>query len=226
MPEVIAIDGPAGAGKSTIARKLADKLNYRYLDTGAMYRVVTLSALKRGINLEDKNKLAQIAFEINIDFLSPRDDGIVHILLNNVDVTEKIRNPEVSRNVSRVAKVMGVRKAMVKLQRQLAAEGQIVVEGRDITSSVLPDADLKLFITASLAERAKRRYNELRRDNSQLTLSEMKRKIKKRDRLDSERKISPLVKTDDAILIDTTDLNIRGVLDYILDIIEKGEGNG
>lgn len=226
MSEVIAMDGPAGAGKSTIARKLARKLNYKYLDTGAMYRTVTLLALKENIELNDENKLSKIASKIKIDFLSPEDDGIFHVLLNDVDVTEEIRKPEVNQNVSRVARVKGVREAMVKLQRRLAVEGEIVVEGRDITSNVLPDADLKFFITASLAERAKRRYNELKEVDSGITISDIKQKIEERDRIDSERKISPLVKTDDAILVDTTDLNIEEVLNHILDIIEKGEGNG
>ncbi len=212
--KVIAIDGPGGAGKSTAARLLAKKLNYDYLDTGAMYRAVTLEALNRGIDVNDKMALTGLAEEINISFSENR------VYLNNRDVTGLIRKTEIDQNVSYVARIKGVREAMVNLQRKMARKGGIIVDGRDIGSNVLPDADLKIYLTAALEERARRRYKDLK-INEDISFTDVKNHLKKRDMLDKKREISPLIKADDAVVVDTTDLNIEEVVQELLKIFAK-----
>lgn len=225
MDYVIAIDGPAGAGKSTVARILSSKLGYKYLDTGAMYRALTYLALKNNIDVNDIGKLTNLANETDIDFIESSDREDNCILVNNEDVTDEIRTFCVNKYVSEVAKVRGVREAMVRMQRDIAREGKIVMDGRDIGSRVLPTADFKFYITASLEERTKRRYAEIK-DNEEITLEGVKKDIINRDQTDKNRKQSPLVKTEDAILIDTTDLSIEEVVDTLLNIIGEGAGNG
>ena len=161
MKSVIAIDGPAGAGKSTIAKKLAKRFNYRYLDTGAMYRAVTWYVIKNNIDISDEGKLSEAAKEINISFRTNNKDGNTYIYVNDKNITDKIRKNKIDKNVSDVAKVSGVRKEMVKIQKRIAENGKIIVDGRDIASRVLPDADLKIYLTASVEERARRRHSEL-----------------------------------------------------------------
>lgn len=223
MNLVIAIDGPAGAGKSTLAKLLAKELKYKYLDTGAMYRAVTWVALEKGIDIKNTNKLTELANQINIKFLTPDKKGVSPILVNGTEITKEIRKPLVNKNVSYVARVKGVREAMVRIQRRFAKAGGIIIDGRDIGSRVVPDADFKFFVTASLEERARRRYNELKDNNINITMDEVKKEIALRDKIDSEREISPLIKTEDAILIDTTNLSIdealRRVLNYIKGMI-------
>lgn len=225
MVKNIAIDGPAGAGKSTIARKLARKLGFRYLDSGAMYRAVTWQALKQEIKLEDERKLVSLAEGMEIVFLSPAEDGISPLLVDGQDITKEIRQPIIDQNVSLVAKVKGVREAMVRQQRKMASTGNIVIDGRDIGTRVLPEADLKLYITASLEERSRRRYQEQLFKNPLVNYQEIKNKIIRRDKIDCERKFSPLVKDQDAILIDTSNLPIEEVINKIMQLIKDGEYN-
>jgi cytidylate kinase len=217
MKNVIAIDGPGGAGKSTIAKLLAKKLNYLHLDTGAMYRAVTLAAIRDNLNFDDKKNLIKLANKINITF---DEDG--EIYLNNKNVSEAIRSSEVNNHVSKVAAVKGVREVLVKKQQQLAQQNKVVMDGRDITTVVLPEAEHKFFLTASLSERAKRRYQEVKSKNKDADLEEIKKSIARRDKLDSEREHSPLKKAEDAVLIDTTELSIDEVLKKMISFI-KGE---
>lgn len=223
MKSVIAIDGPAGAGKSTIAKKLAKRFNYRYLDTGAMYRAVTWYLIDNNIDISDKKKLTEIAKDIDISFKTDKKNGSTYIYINDKNVTDKIRKNKIDKNVSNVAKVSGVRTEMVKIQQEIAEEGKIVVDGRDIASRVLPDADLKIYLTATVEERARRRHNELLEKDIASDLEKVKKEIKERDYIDKNRKNSPLVKTEDAILIDSTDLSIEEVLDKISSLIKEGE---
>ncbi|MGM0438606.1 MAG: (d)CMP kinase [Bacillota bacterium] len=222
MKSVIAIDGPAGAGKSTIAKKLAKRFNYRYLDTGAMYRAVTWYVIKNNIDISDKDKLSEIAKKINISFKTD-NNGETYIYVNNKNVTDKIRKNKIDKNVSDVAKVSGVRTEMVKIQKRISENGEIIVDGRDIASRVLPDADLKIYLTASVEERARRRHNELLKKGISSDYEKVKEEIRKRDHIDTNRKNSPLTKTEDAILIDSTDLSIEEVLDKISSLIKEGD---
>ena len=210
--KVIAIDGPGGSGKSTVARQLAEKLDYDYLDTGAMYRAVTWLAIKKNIDVNDKEGLTDLADSINISFNKKK------VFINNKDVTDLIRSPLIDKNVSYVARIKGVRKRMVILQREIARKGGIVVDGRDIGSRVLPGADIKVYLTASLEERAQRRYNDIKKKDN-ITLEDVRNELEKRDRIDKNRDISPLMKTDDASYIDTTDLSINEVVSKIINLI-------
>lgn len=213
MNNVIAIDGPGGAGKSTIAKKLAERLGYIHLDTGAMYRAVTLAALKRKIDFEEE-KLTELAKNSVIDFNKAGE-----VFLNKENVTEAIRTKAVNEYVSKTAAVKGVRDVLVEKQRQLAQENKVVMDGRDITTVVLADAEHKFFLTASLDERAKRRYQELKNRGQKADFEDIKKSIKRRDKLDSEREHSPLKKAEDAYFLDTTDLEIEQVLQKILSLI-------
>lgn len=216
---VIAIDGPAGAGKSTVARTVARSLGYLYIDTGAMYRAVTLAVLQAGIHPEDRAAVERIAADVTIE-LTPSPTGN-RVLLNGDDVTERIRTPEVSDAVSPVAAVPGVRRHMLEKQRQLAARGAVVMDGRDIGTVVLPDADVKLFLTASAAERAERRWRELQAAGHHETLDAIRRNIEARDRLDATRSVAPLRKAPDAIEIDTTEKAVDAVVAEVLSLVRK-----
>jgi cytidylate kinase len=215
MENVVAIDGPGGAGKSTIAKLLAKKLNYLYLDTGAMYRAVTLAALNNNLDFDAETKLVELAKNINITF-----DKYGDIYLNGENVSEEIRTAEVNRHVSQTAAVKGVREVLVKKQQQLAQNNKVVMDGRDITTVVLPEAEHKFFLTASLEERAKRRYQEVRSKKEDADFDKIKESIARRDKLDSEREHSPLKQAEDAVLVDTTDLSIDQVLEKMIAIIE------
>ncbi|BDG60438.1 (d)CMP kinase [Caldinitratiruptor microaerophilus] len=212
---MIAIDGPAGAGKSTVARLVAARLGYLYVDTGAMYRAVTLKALREGVDPGDAEALARLVRDIDL-VLEPGAEG-VRVRLDGEDVTAEIRRPEVSRAVSAVAAVPAVRDRMLELQRALARQGGVVMDGRDIGSRVLPWADRKIFITASLAERARRRQRELAEAGVHASLQEVEAEIARRDHLDSTRPHSPLVQVPDAIVIDTTGLTVDEVVTRVLD---------
>ena len=212
----IAIDGPAGAGKSTVAKAISKKLGIVYLDTGAMYRTVALKALKEKVDSLDRKKLSEIVK--NIDMEIRFIDNQQHMFLDNEDVTEKIRTPEISIGASNVGTIPEVRLKMAELQREFAEKHNVVMEGRDIGTFVLPNATIKIFLTASLEKRAERRYKELvAKGNTEITLEDVKRDIECRDRNDSSRSLAPLTKAPDAIEIDTTDLTVDQVVDKIID---------
>ncbi len=215
----IAIDGPASAGKSTIAKKVAEKLGYIYLDTGAMYRTLTYAALSTGGDLHDEEALNKLLQGIRISF-STAGNEMQHVFLNDEDVTELIRSDEVTQNVSLVASFAKVREEMVARQKSIAQSGGVVMDGRDIGTVVLPDAEIKIFMTATAEERALRRYKENTAKGMSASLEELTEDMKRRDHLDSTRKISPLKKADDAIILDSTHLDIDEVVKRILSIIE------
>lgn len=214
----IAIDGPAGAGKSTVAREVAKKLGFLYVDTGAMYRALTLKALQSSVNLNSESELIALLNRMTITLR--HEPGGQRVLVDGEDVTEQIRSNEVSKHVAQVASHPQVRRSMVEKQRQLAQRGKVVMDGRDIGTHVLPDADLKLFLTASIEERARRRYKELA-DKNPPPFEVLIEEIRMRDKQDEERPTSPLRKADDAIVIDTTNLSIDEVIDYILNLVAQ-----
>ncbi len=211
---IIAIDGPAGSGKSTTAKQVAKRLGFTYLDTGALYRALTLLALKNGIDIESEGELVNLLQQSKFQLQSQGDD--IRIWINGEEATEAIRSPEVSRAVSMVARHPAVRREMVQLQRRLASQADVVVEGRDIGTVVFPEADLKIFLTASLEARAQRRLKELHEKGVEIALHELKRDIERRDAIDSQRETAPLKKAEDAIVIDTTELTIDEQVDKIV----------
>lgn len=216
---IIAIDGPAGAGKSTVAQIVARKLQYTYIDTGAMYRAITWKVLNLGIPLDDIGSIASEAKSIAIKLTY--HGGKQQVTVNGFDVTSAIRTPEVSRTVSTIAQQSEVREAMLNLQRQMAKQGGVVMDGRDIGTHVLPWADIKIFLTASIEERARRRWLELTAKGYSTKLSQLTEEIACRDKADCEREIAPLIQAPDAILIDTTTLSIDGAVDEILRLCEE-----
>jgi cytidylate kinase len=209
---IITIDGPAGAGKSTAARGLAQKLGLRYLDTGAMYRAVTWKALKEGTDLDDDRAVETQARALRLEM--PASGRIV---ADGNDVTEAIRSPEVTRHVSRVAAIPRVRRVLVERQREFAREGGVVAEGRDMATVVFPDADYRFYLDASAAERARRRVREIEERGGSADVAEMEAAIRKRDRYDSTREDSPLRRSAGAIYLDTTHLGPEGVLQALLE---------
>jgi pantoate ligase/cytidylate kinase len=214
---LIAIDGPAGAGKSTVARAVAAQLQLLYLDTGAMYRAITWLALQRGIPLDDAEQLTQLAAQTQLTLQSGTSSTEpTRIWADGEEITQAIRSPEVTRWVSHVAAVPGVRQELVKRQRSIGRDGGAVLEGRDIGTHVFPDAELKVFLTASVGERAQRRQHQLQAQGQMVPLEELKAQIEQRDRRDSERLISPLRPAPDAILIDTDHLSQSEVQDKIV----------
>lgn len=215
----IAIDGPAAAGKSTVAKKIATKLNYIYIDTGAMYRALTLKALKVQVDINDEDALYQLLLKTEIKLNHAVTNQ--RIILDNEDVSDEIRNEMVTNNVSAVAKHRLIREEMVERQRSFVNETNIVMDGRDIGSHVIPDADVKIFMIASVEERALRRYKENKQKGFPADLTQLKQEIADRDRFDMEREVSPLIKADDAIELDTTSLSIDQVVEAILQIIEQ-----
>ncbi|RSK27451.1 (d)CMP kinase [Bacillus sp. HMF5848] len=219
----IAIDGPAGAGKSTVAKIVADKLGFVYIDTGAMYRALTWKAIHSDVNLEDEKLLTNLLHSIDIR-LMPTHGGKQKVFVNDEDVTEAIRSVEVTNSVSIVAKHHYVRLEMVERQRQLAASRPVVMDGRDIGTHVLPKAEVKIFFIATVDERAKRRYEEMLQKGMQADLETLKIEIARRDKLDSERESSPLKKAEDAITVDTTYLTIDEVVTQILNIVKERVG--
>ncbi|MGM0445003.1 MAG: (d)CMP kinase [Bacillota bacterium] len=221
MSTSIAIDGPAGAGKSTIAKMLAQKLNYTYLDSGAMYRAVTYLACDNNVNIDDNDKIIKLTQSTDIDIDYSNNE--FKIFLDNKDISDQIRSEIVDKNVSIIAQIKGVRDELVKKQRKIANSKNIVMDGRDIGTRVLPNADYKFYITATVEERAKRRYKDiLTRGETKKSLEEVKKEILKRDKTDSNRKYSPLKKADDSVVVDTTMLSKKEVLQKLLSYI-KGE---
>lgn len=209
---VVAIDGPAGAGKSTVAQIVAAKLNYTYIDTGAMYRAVAYKALKAGEVTDRAIEDAANSIEIVLRYR----EGKTVVFADGEDVTEAIRTPEVTGIVSRVAALSAVRSRLLLLQRAMAEGGGVVMDGRDICTHVLPKADVKLFLTATIEERARRRWKELKEKGYEVDLAELRDQIAVRDKMDSEREISPLIKAEDARLLDTTNLSIDEAAEAIL----------
>ncbi|MCX6826400.1 MAG: (d)CMP kinase [candidate division Zixibacteria bacterium] len=217
--KIIAIDGPAGSGKSTTARILAARLGYIYLDTGAMYRSITLFALRNNISIEDGHALGAIARKLNIDF--KMDGDLNRVFLNGEDITTAIRLPEVTVAVSQISAHLEVREAMVKQQRKIAKGGNVVAEGRDTTSVVFPKADLKVYLDASLKERARRRLIDFARLNINSSLVEQGKDLARRDSLDSKRPHSPLTRTSDSVIIDTTNLTIEEQIEKIIKLAKS-----
>lgn len=215
---VVAIDGPAGAGKSTIAKLVAEKLGYAYIDTGAMYRSIAWKFLQTG-NAFDDVYISELAKTMVIEF-KPEANGN-RVFVDGVEVTNAIRSAEVTANVSRVAAIGEVREAMVEQQRRMGEAGGVLMDGRDIGTVVFPHAQLKIFLTASVEERAMRRYKELVAKGEQIDLAQLKKDIASRDKQDSERAISPLRQAEDALLLDTSDMNIQQVTEKILTLVEE-----
>ncbi len=210
----IAIDGPAGAGKSTVARKVASKLSYVYVDTGAMYRAATWDMLRQGIDADDENAVLKRLEKIDIE-LVPGQEG-QRVRLSGEDVTNEIRSLAVNRTVSRYAQIEGLRAKLSNAQRQMALRKGVVMDGRDIGTTVLPDAEVKIFMTATAEERARRRFRELPESDEAITLEQLEREIEQRDELDRNREVSPLVCADDATVLDTTSMTIDEVAEAIV----------
>ncbi|NIK12318.1 (d)CMP kinase [Alkalibacillus sp. S2W] len=217
----VAIDGPAAAGKSTVAKKVANQLSYVYIDTGAMYRALTLQALREGIDPNDEQELSHLANRVTISFKYQEHGQDVY--LNSENVSQEVRQTDVTNHVSDVAKHKSVRDHMVAMQRELAEVANVVMDGRDIGTYVLPQADVKVFLIASVEERAERRHTENLQKGIESDLEELKRDIERRDQIDSEREMAPLVQAEDAIEIDTTSLSIDDVTNQILSLIEQAQ---
>lgn len=217
----IAIDGPAGAGKSTIAKIVARQLGFIYIDTGAMYRAVALKAIQNNIDTKNEiEKVCGILKDINIDIKHDKENSQL-VFLDNEDVTNKIRTSEVSIGASNVACIPEVRLKLVELQRKLARENNVIMDGRDIGTYVLPDADIKIFLTASPEERAKRRYEEMLMKGYTCNYEDVKKDILYRDQNDSSRSFAPLKAADDAIIVDTSGNELEESVDIILNIIKE-----
>ena len=211
---VVAIDGPAGAGKSTVAQLAARKLGCTYIDTGAMYRAVAWKTLQRKQPVTDE-LILDVVKDVHVELAYV--EGKTTVSVDGTDVTGEIRTPEVTAIVSQVAALGPVRSRMVELQRRMAAKGSVLMDGRDIATSVLPDANVKIFLTASIEERARRRYKEMQEKGYDISLEELQKDIAARDKADSEREISPLVLAPDAELLDTSDMGIDEVVQAIID---------
>jgi cytidylate kinase len=223
-PTTIAIDGPAASGKSTVGEALAERLNYMYLDTGVMYRAVTWAALKRDISVGDEEALTRLAEQLQIKITdATEDDGRQYtILVDDTDITWAIRTPSVDAHVSTVSAHPGVRRALVPKQRRVAAEGPVIMVGRDIGTVVLPDADLKIYLDATVEERARRRWQEMRdRGKKDVDYQDVLESMRRRDRIDSSRDVSPLRPAEDAAIIDTTDLSVGEVLEETEQLVEE-----
>ncbi|MEJ2195667.1 MAG: (d)CMP kinase [Ignavibacteriaceae bacterium] len=216
---IIAIDGPAGSGKSTTAKIVAQKLDFLYIDTGAMYRAMTYLALRNNI-LDDEKKVVELAdrCEIELNFIN----GVTQVKVNGENLTDYIRTIDVNKNVSKISKIEGLRKILVKKQREMATKGNgVVMEGRDIGTVVFPDADVKVFLTAIIDERARRRAKEYAENGKHVPLNEIKSNLQYRDITDSNREASPLIKAEDAVLVDTSDVSIEEQVEMILDEVQN-----
>ena len=212
---IVAIDGPAGSGKSTIAKIIAKKFNFTYIDTGAMYRMITLYLLENNIDFDDLKEIEKVLNTVNLDMQGDK------FYLNNVDVTTKIREKRINENVSKVASIKIVRSNLVDLQRKVSNNKNVILDGRDVGTVIFPNAQVKIFLIASPEERARRRYNEFLEKKTKITYDEVLKSLKERDYIDSTRKESPLKKADDAIELDSTNLTIDDVVNFISKEIEK-----
>jgi len=219
--KIITIDGPAASGKSTVARLLAEKLGASFLDTGAMYRAVTLAAMQAGVDMSDEDELLGVMETSEFQF-SLRDDKMV-VCINGIDVTEQIRQPQITANARHIASSPKVREKLVQMQRRFAAgRGKIVTEGRDQGTVAFSDADIKFYLTADSLERARRRQAELRAKGSDESLEQIQKAIEERDKSDENRTVGPLRPAEDAIVIDTTDLTIEKVVEKLLGYVKEG----
>ena len=216
MPLNIAMDGPVGAGKSSIAAEVARRLGILHLDTGAMYRAIGLTALRRGVDVTDENAAVALSKELDITVRHEADGQ--HTFVNGEDVTGLIRTPEVSMAASSISKYLGVRQGMVALQQKLAAQTPMLVDGRDICLRVLPNATVKLYLTASAEERARRRWLEMQQKGAPDTYEQVLEDLKKRDAQDMNRQVDPLRPTEDALIVDSTEMNFEQVVEHILAI--------
>lgn len=222
---VVAIDGRTAAGKSTVARAIATRLGFRYVDTGAMYRSVALAAIRRGVDLADPDATARLAGALVIDFRPAADAAAGdRVVVDGEDVTEAIRTPEVSEGASIVSVSPGVRSALVARQRAMGAEGGVVMEGRDIGTVVFPDADVKIFLDASLEVRARRRHAELRARGVEVDLEDVRRTEAERDQRDETRALSPLRPAADAVVLDTTTQGLEDVINNIVRLVRERTG--
>lgn len=226
QPEIIAIDGPAGSGKSTIGKLVAEEFGYLYFDTGVMYRAVTFAAINKDININDEESISLLVKEIKIDIRTPiiADGRDNDVLVNGQDVTWEIRSPEVDGNVSIVSSYPEVRTALGEQQRRIGLQGEVVMVGRDIGTVILPEADIKIYLDASIEERADRRYQELRQRGEEIDFDSILAKLRERDLIDSTREIAPLKPADDAIVIDTDQLSIQQVFAKIIEIVKENRG--
>lgn len=220
----IAIDGPAGAGKSTIARLVANALGFIYVDTGAMYRAITWKMLQQNLTPDQEEAVIELARQTKIELI-PNEDG-QQVLVDGNLVTDEIRKPEVNFHVSAVSSIGPVREVLVAKQKELAVQKGVVMDGRDIGTKVLPDAEIKIFLTASREKRAQRRLQEMQEAGMETTFEQLVEDMARRDRLDEQREISPLVRAEDAVLLDSTELTIEQVVDRILDLCKTNVGGG
>ncbi len=219
----ITLDGPAASGKSTLGERLANSLNFMYLDTGVMYRAVTLAVLKKNVDVNDENMVTRVAEEMDLDIqpASIEDGRSNDVILDGNDVTWEIRLPDVEAHVSQVSAYKGVRVAMTKKQREIGNRGGIVMVGRDIGTVVLPDAEIKLYLDASVEERAKRRYLELIHRGKQASFEHVLADLQRRDKIDSSRTIAPLKPAKDAIMVDSNQMNAEEVFLFIFNLINE-----
>lgn len=220
---VVAIDGHSGCGKSSTAKAVAGRLNFTYIDSGAMYRAATLFLMRNKVDFGDIGKIKSLANQISVDFEQDREGNFV-TLLNGDHVESEIRSLEVSQLVSQFSKVKELREAMVELQRKLSKDRSVIMDGRDIGTVVFPNADLKIFMTADLEVRAQRRLLELKSQGKNLTIEEVVANLQSRDDMDSSREESPLLKAEDAVVIDTTHLNMEEQIDMVVELIEEKAG--
>ncbi|HET9885948.1 MAG TPA: (d)CMP kinase [bacterium] len=218
-PVVIAIDGPAGSGKSTTARRVAEQLGFLYLDTGAMYRALTAKAIASGIDPEDEAAIGELARTIQMEMGGER--GVPRVIVDGRDVTAMLRSPEISRRVSYVARVPEARRRLVAIQRAIAQQRDIVIEGRDIGTVVFPDATVKIYLDASLDERVRRRLLDLERQGERVDPEELRREIALRDEIDSDRSDSPLRRAEGAAVLDTTGLTIEEQVGKVVDLVRQ-----
>lgn len=216
---IVAIDGPAGAGKSTVAKRVAKELGYTYMDTGAMYRAFAWRVREEGLNLGDEKKLRRVLQDTDIEVVE--ENGRLSVLLNGVEVTDRIRTPELSQSASLVSTSGIVRERMVELQRAMGSRGGVVAEGRDIGTVVFPNAEVKIYLDASAEERARRRFEEFRGQGRHVTLEETLKEMEERDRRDKERTVAPLRKAADAVMIDSTNSDVDRVVERIMHEIKK-----